>query len=157
MAPANLGAIAAFRPAPSHGPVAVPVETAADHQLTGLRVLLVEDERAIRTMLARYLSSIGFEVTTAAEPEEAAALLENRPFDALLTDLSLSGLGRSEGFDVLRRARYRNESLRIVVLTGAATPELRDACLREGADVFLSKPQPLARLAEALSGIENPS
>ena len=117
------------------------------------RLLVVEDDRALRAMLARYLGSVGFDVTTAGEPEEAAALLEHRPFDALLTDLGLTGLDRSEGFDVLRRARYRNETLRIVVLTGSPSEEMRDACLREGADLFLAKPQPLGRVREALQGI----
>jgi two-component system capsular synthesis sensor histidine kinase RcsC len=116
------------------------------------RLLVVDDEQAVRALLATYFQELGCEVTAAAEAEEAAALLEMRSFDALVTDLGLTGLNLSEGLDILKLARYYSPGLRIVVLTGNPSAEMREACLLHGADAFLRKPPALADLARAVLG-----
>lgn len=116
------------------------------------RVLVVDDDRQIRTLLKRYLSSLGCEVATAEELEEAVALIENRRYDVVVTDLGLTRLGRSEGVDVVARARYRWPHLRIVVLTGSNDPEIRAACFEGGADAFLVKPPSLDDLGRLVVG-----
>ena len=110
------------------------------------RVLVVDDDHQIRNLLNRYLSSLGCSVATAEELEEAIALIENRRYDVVVTDLGLTRLGRSEGVDVITRARYRWPGLRIVVLTGSNDPEIRAACFEGGADAFLVKPPSLEEL-----------
>ena len=119
---------------------------------TALRVLVVDDDRQIRSLLSRYLGTLGCEVATAEELEEAVALIENRRYDVVVTDLGLTRLGRSEGVDVVTRARYRWPNLRIVVLTGSNDPEIRAACFEGGADAFLVKPPSLDDLGRLVLG-----
>ena len=123
--------------------------TSNGHERPGLpyRILIVEDDACVRTFMEDHFRELGCEVTGAVEAEEAAALLELRRFDALVTDLELAGLGRREGLDVLGLARHHCPGLRIVVFTGDASPDIRAACLARGADEVLAKPLPLAALA----------
>jgi len=116
------------------------------------RVLVVDDDRQIRNLLERYLTSLGCLVATAEELEEAVALIENRRYDVVVTDLGLTRLGRSEGVDVVTRARYRWPGLRIVVLTGSNDPEIRAACFEGGADAFLVKPPSLEDIGRLVVG-----
>lgn len=118
------------------------------------RVLVVDDDSQIRSLLQRYLTSLGCEVATAEELEEAVALIENRRYDVVVTDLGLTRLGRSEGVDVVTRARYRWPDLRIIVLTGSNDPEIRAACFEGGADAFLVKPPALDDLGRLVVGSE---
>jgi CheY-like chemotaxis protein len=115
-----------------------------------LRLLVVEDDEAIRRVIERYFIALGVEVTLAGEPEEALALIENREYDFLISDLGLTDLGRSEGLDIVSQARYLRPQLRIVVFSGSDGEDLRRACVARGANLFLAKPQPMSALAEAL-------
>ncbi len=83
----------------------------------GRRVLIVEDEEFVRSVLCEVLSSEGFDVTEAACGDEAAGLID-RPdrFDLLLTDVHMPG--RLDGLAVAAHARTQNPDLPIVVVTG---------------------------------------
>lgn len=115
-----------------------------------LQLLVVDDDEQVLELLERYLSGLGCTVATAGEMEEAVALLENRKYDVVITDLGLTRFGRAEGVDVVTRARYRWPDLRIIVLTGIPDPQIREACFEAGADVFMRKPPSLPDLAQAV-------
>ncbi|MDX1630496.1 MAG: response regulator [Thermoanaerobaculia bacterium] len=122
-----------------------------------LELLVVDDDEQILELLERYLSGLGCRVATAGEMEEAVALLENRRYDVVITDLGLTRFGRAEGVDVVTRARYRWPDLRIIVLTGIPDPQIREACFEAGADVFMRKPPSLPELAEAVFAVDRPA
>ena len=82
------------------------------------RVLVVDDEAAVRFTLATVLRRQGYAVTTAADGVEALALLCQHPFELLLVDLKLPG-GMS-GLEIAQRARADQPDLAILILTGSA-------------------------------------
>jgi CheY-like chemotaxis protein len=114
------------------------------------RLLLVEDDGTTREMLSSFLTGAGFDVAAAREPEEAAALLELRRYELLLSDLSLTALGRMEGLELLDQARYLRPDLKVVVHTGHSAPEVRVACEERGARDVVLKPHSLTDLAARL-------
>ena len=83
----------------------------------GLRVLMVEDDGDVRSILATFLTRLGCELTTAQSGDQALALLDaDRPFELLLTDISL-GPGM-RGTEVAARAQQRFPALAILLMSG---------------------------------------
>ncbi|MBA2670369.1 MAG: response regulator [Gemmatimonadetes bacterium] len=82
-----------------------------------LRVLIVDDEPAIRRVLTRYLSRRGHAVDEASEGAAALRMIENAPYDVILTDLRMPGMG---GEELLARLRDRAIDVRLVFMTGDA-------------------------------------
>ena len=81
------------------------------------RVLVVDDEAAIRLTLDLLLRRAGYTVTTATNGEEAIAWLIERPFDLLLIDLGLPGIS---GLKVARYAQKYHPSTVVLFLTGSS-------------------------------------
>jgi CheY-like chemotaxis protein len=97
------------------------------------RVLVVDDEPAVRALVAASLETEGWDVTTVEDGVDALLALSDSHPDLILLDVGLPGLS---GGEVLRRLRA-NQSLRsipVVLLTGAEPPDGLDA------DAVLSKP-----------------
>lgn len=116
----------------------------------GPRLLFLDDDADLRRLVDLYLSPRGYRVTLAEETEEAAALLEFRPFEFFCADLSLDGLERFEALDLIAEARRRSPDLKIVVQTGADDPTIHAACLARGANAVLVKRGSLERLWQTL-------
>ncbi len=105
----------------------------ADH---AQHILVVDDDRRLRELLARFLTQHGYRVTTAASAAEAQAMSESLVFDALVLDVMMPG---ENGFDYARRVRAESQ-VPILMLTAAANPEDRVNGLEIGADDYLAKP-----------------
>jgi len=99
-------------------------------------VLVVDDDRRLREVLARFLTGSGFRVTTAASAAEARAKTENLVFDALVLDVMMPG---ESGFDYARSIRETSQ-VPILMLTARADADDRVTGLEIGADDYLSKP-----------------
>jgi two-component system, OmpR family, phosphate regulon response regulator OmpR len=99
-------------------------------------VLVVDDDRRLRQLLARFLSENGYRVTTAASAAEARAKGEALVFDAIVLDVMMPG---ETGFDYARRLRV-DSHVPILMLTARANPEDRVTGLEIGADDYLPKP-----------------
>jgi CheY-like chemotaxis protein len=111
------------------------------------RVLLVDDHRDVRSMIAKYLSFNGFAVTEAANGREALeALNSGAPFRYLLTDLSLPDL---DGRDVARLVRQSSPTTWTAIITGWSLEP--DEYLPWGVDRVFSKPVDLAHHSRALA------
>ncbi len=107
-----------------------------------LRVLVVEDDREIRTLLQSALALEGFDVQTAVSLSEAQALLQHRPPELIVLDL---GLPDGEGLQLVRQVRQQS-SLPIVVISARHQEAQKIALLDAGADDYLSKPFGVAEL-----------
>jgi two-component system, OmpR family, phosphate regulon response regulator OmpR len=105
-------------------------------------VLVVDDDRRLRQLLARFLSENGYRVTTAASAAEARAKGEALVFDAIVLDVMMPG---ETGFDYARRLRV-DSPVPILMLTARANPEDRVTGLEIGADDYLPKPFELSVL-----------
>ena len=101
------------------------------------RILIVDDERNMRKILASNLVQDKHIVTEAAGLAEATACLSANQYDAVITDQKMPD---GQGLDVLSRAREMDPSLAIVFLTAFATVELAVESMRQGAFDFITKP-----------------
>ncbi len=101
------------------------------------RILVVDDEAIVRTMLQRVLSRAGFEVQAAEDGEKAIALLSRETFDVAIVDLLMP---KVDGFAVL--AWLREHTPNVVAIVVSATTQIGDAskAVQQGAFDFLSKP-----------------
>ena len=108
-----------------------------------MRLLLVEDDPDLAHGLAAALTRAGFSVDRVADGESAVDALGAQRYDLMLLDL---GLPRSDGFDVLRRARARKLTLPVLILTARDALQDRVLGLDLGADDYLTKPFELAEL-----------
>jgi two-component system phosphate regulon response regulator OmpR len=99
-------------------------------------VLVVDDDRRLRDLLARYLTDQGFRVTTAASAAEARARAQSVVFDAMVLDVMMPG---ENGFDYARSVRETSR-VPILMLTARSNPNDRVMGLEIGADDYLPKP-----------------
>ncbi|MGO4571335.1 response regulator [Microvirga sp. 2TAF3] len=99
-------------------------------------ILVVDDDRRLRDLLARFLTENGYRITTAASAAEARAKAENFVFDALVLDVMMPG---ETGFDYARSLRQVSQ-IPILMLTARADAADRVTGLEIGADDYLPKP-----------------
>ena len=101
------------------------------------RILIVDDEESIRTVLAALLSREGHSVALAEDAEEALKLLREEEFDVVVADVILP---RKSGLDLLRDVQEVQLQTRVILITG--NPEMESAAhaLSAGAFDYLAKP-----------------
>jgi len=102
-----------------------------------MRVLVVEDEGALRDSLKARLSEAGFTVDVAADGEEGLFAGLEFPLDVAIVDL---GLPKLSGLDVIRRIRAQRKSYPILVLTARDRWQDKVEGLQAGADDYVAKP-----------------
>jgi two-component system, OmpR family, KDP operon response regulator KdpE len=110
-------------------------------------VLIVDDERSIRLSLKTILGNFGFDIVEAARGEEAVALVRSEPFDAVLLDINMPGIG---GIEVCRIMRKVSPRLPIVMLTVQGSEDRKVEALNAGADDYITKPFQLRELTARL-------
>ncbi|HKC58560.1 MAG TPA: sigma-54 dependent transcriptional regulator [Myxococcales bacterium] len=101
------------------------------------RVLIVDDQRNMRTTTALVLRQAGYDVAEAESGEAALSRLLAEPFDVVLTDLKMAPL---DGIAVLRGALEISPTTQVIVMTGYGTVESAVAAMQQGAHDYLSKP-----------------
>lgn len=123
-----------------------------------MRILLVEDDAVLRSVVLRSLNDAGHRVDIATTMDEARHWWRVQVFDSVLLDLNLpvsqhvrSGLGN--GLSVLREARARGDRTPVLVLTARDRTEERIAGLDAGADDYLGKPFDLAEVEARLRAL----
>ena len=94
-------------------------------------VLIVDDEPAVRKVLATLLSQAGISSKPAANPQEALLMLETTVFEAVISDLRM---GATSGFDLLQQVRKRFPNLPFLMATGVNDVRVGVQAMREGAD-----------------------
>jgi len=114
---------------------AQPVPAAADRRPP--RILVVDDERSMRELLAIVLRREGYEVLLAENGRTAIDLLEREPVDLLISDIKMPDLS---GVDVLRAAKKIDQDILGIMITAFASTETAVEAMRLGACDYLSKP-----------------
>ena len=102
-----------------------------------MRLLLIEDDAALRQGLARQLEADGYRVDQAEDGEVGLYLAREYPFDLAIVDL---GLPRLNGLTVVQRLRAEGRTLPLLVLTARSTWQDKVAGLEAGADDYVVKP-----------------
>jgi len=108
--------------------------------LAGAHILVVDDDRRIRSLLSRYLTSEGYLVSAAANAREAGERLRDLVFDLIVLDVMMPG---ENGADFASRLRASDEPLcsaPILMLTALSETAHRVAGLEAGVDDYLAKP-----------------
>lgn len=118
-----------------------------------VRLLVVDDESALRNLLGEVLKDDGFNVRTADCAEQALALFEAEPADIVLSDMSMPGMS---GIDLLKRVKaLRGDMVEFVIITANATLDTAIAATKHGATDYLRKPVEdigdISRLASRLA------
>lgn len=101
------------------------------------KILVLDDENELRSMLQRYLRDQGFDVRTAENSARLDRYLQREAFDLLVLDLMMEP---EDGLSVCRRLRATNFTLPILMLTARGDPVDRVIGLETGADDYLAKP-----------------
>src|SRR5512134_807547 len=104
---------------------------------TPKHLLLVDDEEALRDVVAERLAEHGFDVQQATSGEQALEKLAEFAFDILLTDMRLPGIG---GREVLQAALERYPDLIAIIITGYGTVKDAVDAIKQGAADFIAKP-----------------
>jgi len=127
--------------------VAAPVAQADD--AGGTRILLVEDDRAVRIVLRRALERADLVVTEAADALAALPFVEDLDFaiDVLVSDVMMPGM---DGPTLVARARAVRPALPVVLMSGYAEPPQREAAADPGT-AFLAKPFSATTLVAAIA------
>jgi two-component system response regulator MprA len=116
-----------------------------------MKILVVDDERAVRESLRRALELEGYEIELASDGEEALGRLElESPVDAAILDVLMPGI---DGLEVCRRLRASGNHVPVLMLTARAEVDSRVAGLDAGADDYLPKPFALAELLARLRAL----
>jgi len=114
------------------------------------RILVVDDQESMRSLLKDMLDVIGYEVTLAEGGEEALRLLNTLDFDLVLTDLNMPGM---DGTALLRAIKAGKADLPVVIITGYGTFHTEKRVMREGANGYISKPCTLSKIENTLSSV----
>ncbi|MEP7065377.1 MAG: HD domain-containing phosphohydrolase [Gemmatimonadota bacterium] len=124
--------------------------TAPDILLTdrrAVRVLLVDDEEAIRQSLSTFLSRSGYEVETAVSATQALEMLDGGAYTLMLSDIRMPGM---TGVELVPRALASNPDLAIVMLTAVNDAPTATEALSRGAMGYLTKPVELPDLHQSI-------
>ena len=127
--------------------------TASTSDTVKPHILIVDDEESICFSMKDYFSRGGFIVDTARDVDEAERLIEIGEYEVLIQDIRMGITKGPNGLEVIRFARLRHPSMRIVVLTAHGSLQAENEARLHGADAFLRKPQPLSQVAQVVRGL----
>jgi DNA-binding NtrC family response regulator len=112
-----------------------------------IKILLVDDEVKFLKAVADRLTVKGFEVSTAANGEQAIQAAKKGGLDVAVLDLQMPGM---DGTQVLKILKQNHKFIEIIILTGHATVDSAIECTKLGAFKYLEKPYNFDKLVEAL-------
>ena len=110
-------------------------------------ILVIEDQEDLAALYEKALGDDGFKVLKAYTGEEGVAVFEDHGADAIMLDMTLPEM---HGLQTLQEIRSRNANVPVVVVTGEASDETRQACERLGVQEYLAKPADHRQIISAL-------
>ncbi len=101
------------------------------------KILVVDDEDALRTVLSGELTSKGYNVSTASDGDEAISGLQKKTFDLVVLDIKMP---RMNGFEVLKFIKEKHPTTKVVMLTGSGDLKVAIESKKLGAEGVVGKP-----------------
>lgn len=123
--------------------------TAEASRGTKASILVVDDDQAIRTLLSRFLSMMGFEVAVAASGDEALDLVSKESFGAILTDFEMPGM---DGFTLASNIKSSSPKTPVIMMTGSDRSVVAEKMTKGWVDSVLFKPFRLDDFHETVEG-----
>jgi DNA-binding NtrC family response regulator len=118
------------------------------------RILIVDDDRAQRSLLETFLHAQGYHTHSAASGEAALQLLLEEKFSMLISDVRMPGMS---GLEMLRRVRQKHPDLPVLLVTAFADIRSAVTAMRDGAVNYLAKPIDLDELILSVRKATNPT
>ena len=112
------------------------------------RVLVIDDDVPVRTLLVRYLASLGYQCSEAGTGQEGVELLATQKFVAVFSDLQMPKLN---GLQLLSRIRESNTELVMIMITGVNDASAAVQAMKLGADDYIVKPFSLLEVSSSLN------
>ena len=119
------------------------------------KILIVDDELEICSLLRRFFQREGYQVVTCTDGGGAITLVNQEHPDLIILDMRMSGIS---GVEVLRILREQYGDVKIVMLSGVSDEDVVQETLRLGADAYLIKPFRLehaAQLVDSVMGVKH--
>lgn len=117
------------------------------------RLLVVDDEQNICSLLREMLSDDGYQVTTCRSAQQALERMAGQPYDMIISDLKMPGMS---GTDLIRQVKKQWPETTAVLFTGYATVETAVEAMRYGADDYVTKPFNIDELRKVVKrGLES--
>jgi len=108
-----------------------------EYPSSNARVLIIEDDEEMRSLLKDFFAEEGFETDSVGNGYDAFGTLTQKIFDVVITDIRMPGL---TGLDILPRIKKIQPEVAIVVITAFGTEEVRRKAFERGANAYLEKP-----------------
>jgi two-component system response regulator PilR (NtrC family) len=101
------------------------------------RVLLVDDEESVRSVLREYLTEFGYEVTTAEDGQDALKQFKSGTFECVISDMMMP---RMDGLELLNMIRVQDKRVPFLMITGYPSIDSAVNAIKEGAYDYITKP-----------------
>jgi two-component system sensor histidine kinase RpfC len=118
-----------------------------------LRLLVADDNATNREVIGKILERGGHTVTLVNDGEQVLDALEREPFDTVLLDRNMPGIGGIQALQALRLMTRGRERVPVIMLSADVTTEAKREALEAGADAFLPKPIEALRLLEQIQAL----
>jgi DNA-binding response OmpR family regulator len=109
----------------------------SENPFPNARVLIIEDDEEMRSLLKDFFVEEGFETDSVSNGYDALGVLTKKVFDLVVTDIRMPGL---TGLDILPRIKKIQPEVAIIVITAFGTEEVRRKAFERGANAYLEKP-----------------
>jgi DNA-binding NtrC family response regulator len=105
--------------------------------MAGEKILIVDDERGMLSLLDKVLSKEGYYIKTATDADSAFSLIKSEEFDLIVTDIDMP---KKDGIELLKEIRNFSESINVIMITAYATVESAINAMKLGAYDYITKP-----------------
>ena len=112
------------------------------------RVLIVDDEKSIRTTLCEFLKHEGIEAEATADADAACQMLAAADYDVILTDIIMPKIS---GIELLAKIRQTSQTMQVIIMTGEPSVDTAIQAVQNGANDYLTKPINKAILIKAVN------
>ena len=116
------------------------------------RILIVDDDHAMRLALSESLESCGYDIGSAENGNEALSLFNKRKFDLVVTDMKMPGM---TGIEVLQGVKKLSPDIPVILITAYGTVNTAVEAMKEGAAEFIMKPFSLDELEAVVKNVIN--
>ncbi len=114
---------------------------------SGAKILVVEDDESLRCVTKMHLDKLGYTTFVASDAVQALEMLQDSPYDVLLTDLQLPGMS---GMELLKRVKTDHLDTIVIVITAFGTVATAVEAMKSGAYDYVTKPLQQYRLNELM-------
>ncbi|MBI4546735.1 MAG: response regulator [Ignavibacteriae bacterium] len=113
-----------------------------------IKLLVVDDEDALRSIIKDQLEGYDFEVDTAEDGVHAVNSMQSKRYDVILLDIRMPGM---DGMEVLKTIREKNLARKVIMLTAVDELKVAKDSLLLGADDFITKPYDIRNLVTCIN------